>query len=526
MLLIFAMTCVLLGAQGIAMSEDSATTPPLRRILDVKASVWPSEMVEPGEATIVFEISNNSQYGAENILFSAAGGDSPQRLGRLSPGESQMISLAYAVSEAELEAGELAFYVTHDDINGGDPVKYELSARIVKTEAAPEIEFTRQLSKNEVTKDAAVTITYRVRNVGNVPLSNIVIKDKLGDFEGSVDALACGEDKLFSSRVAIEEDAVSHATATYEAPYTGDKKYERQLDDVSIRVTQPELTAALALESAAAEYGDTISGVITIVAQGADFTDVYVKDDVNGTLLTDSYEIPAGTSVNIACSWPVRAPSDYRLVISGMTSAGDRVEVITNTESVGLTGEFSRSDLKISATAATPVINRAGKARITVAIENTGNTAARDVILREKSLGDVRRFAFIAVGEPTYRDVVVDVAKDTVFEFGICTLDGEGNVQLADTVEIPISIASDGAEPESVEIRDETSVIDWIARNINNKETYTYLLMAAGGTLIILIAILLVSHGREHVSRRQRKARMQHRRQENAGRALGQLRKK
>lgn len=527
LLIILAMTCVFFGAQGIAISEDSATTPPLRHILEISLTVRPGEMVAPGDVTLAFEIKNQSDYSANNLCFTPADGKHPERLGQLSPGDSQIFTSIYSVTEEELEAGEIYFVVSHDDIMGDpEPVNYEVTAHIVKTEAEPQLEFTRQISAAAVSEGSTLTITYRVRNVGNVPLAQIRVKDKLGDFTGRVDELGCGEEKVFTSRLTADGDMVSRAAATYEAPSVDDETREQALDNVTIPLVQPELTAALTIDRSVARYGDTVNGVVTIVARGADFTDVFIKDDVNGTLLTDSYEIPAGTSVNIACSWPVRTPSDYRLMVSGLSSTGDRVQVATNTENVQLSGEFSTSNLSISATAVTPVINRAGKVRISVAIENSGNSAARDVILRETTLGEMHRFAFVPPGEPTYRQVLLDVEHDTTFEFSVCILDGNGNEQAVQAVAVPIVIASDGVSPEQVSSVNGGGFARWVERTMDDRTTYVWMLLGACGVLTILVIILLVSHGREHMNRRQRKARFQQKRREETDRIKRLPRKK
>jgi hypothetical protein len=518
---------VLFCAQGIAISEDAATAPPLRHILDIALAVRPGELVAPGDVTLIFEITNLSEYSADNLCFTTEDGGHPERLGQLPPGDSQVFTGTYSVTEAELEAGEIALVVSHDDIMGDEePVNYEVSAQIVKAEAAPELEFTRHISAAAISEGSALTITYRVRNVGNVPLSRIRVKDKLGDFTGRVDGLECGGEKVFTSRITATGDMVSKATVSYEAPSVDDETRELTLEDVTVPVVQPELTAALTLDRSVAGYGDTVNGIVAISAIGADFTDVYVMDDVNGTLLADSYEIPAGESVNIACSWPVRAPSDYRLMVSGLCSTGDRMEIATNTENVQLSGEFSDSKLGISATAETPVINRAGKVRINVAIENTGNSAARDVILREAGLGEVRRFAFVPAGEPTYRQVLVDVKENTTFEFSVCILDANGNEQTVQAVAVPIAIAADGASPEQAASGSGGGFAQWAERNMDDRTAYTWMLLAAGGVLTILVIILLVSHGREHMDRRQRKARSRQRRRDEAGRIHRQPRKK
>ena len=267
----------------------------------------------------------------------------------------------------------------------------------------------------------------------------------------------------------------------------------------------PLIAALPMLLLSGCEYnvGDTVHGVITIGASGADFTDVAVLDDIYHTIIADTLELRAGETLTVTCSWPVREVSDYRVRVEGVDATGERRQAFSDTSSVALTGEFSYSELSVEANAQTPELSRAGKARIMIAITNSGNVAARDVKLSEAMLGEIRTFEFVPAGEPTVKSILVDVNEDTEYLFSIEYTGDDGETVAVECAPVSIMITDGGAEP-AAELDDGDGDRKTYEINVN---TVFFWMMAAGGVvLLVLIVMLIISHDR---SRRERKLRMQ-----------------
>lgn len=508
-LIFLVMACVLLGAQGIAISESAATVPPLRHILEISFEVTPDELIESGDVTLSFSMRNDSNFVANDLYLTSATGNYTESLGQLLPGEERTFVRTYAVSDSELEEGRLSFIVSHADIvsEDGEAVTYSLDAIITRMDPTPDIEFTRQISPRHVAPGESVVLTYRVRNSGNVPLTQVKVSDSLGGFTGSVELLDPGATKIFSSSVTVNGEAISEATVSYLAPSVSDDAVSVKLDKVVITGSESTLTTALTVDRETAAVGDTVNGVITIAADGGDFTDIVVIDDVYHNVIADTLEVADGNSLTITCSWPVRGPSDYRVRVEATDRSGKRVEVYTETASVSFTGEFARTALSLSANAQTPEINRAGKTRINVAIVNSGNVSARDVVLREKTLGEVRRFEFVAAGEPTMRSVVVDVLEDTVFEFALTYTGIDGIPVEVQCEPVSVSIASGGADPIA-----EAGDNGRKPYELSDTSRYFWMIGIGSAALLVLIIILIVSHDRERRDRKRRQERERQRR--------------
>lgn len=503
-LIFLAMTCAILGAQGIAMSESEPTVPPLRHILDISLSVSPDELVESGDVTLTFTIRNDSEYDADNLYMASVDGHHSESLGQVEAGTTQTYTRAYSASDDELDSGRLSFTISHDDIvSGGEPVEYSVEALITRAEAAPGLEFTRHVSTDSVTAGASVLITYRVRNSGNVTLTRIRVADSLGSFTGQVDILEPGETKTFSSRITVSSNVTSKPSASYYAQGVSEEELHAYLEELSIAVVEPALTVGLTLDRQSANVGDTVNGVITIGASGADFTDVAVIDDVYHTIIADTLELRAGETLTVTCSWPVRGISDYRVRVEGVDATGERRREVSGTAGVALTGEFSFSELSVEANAQTPEISRAGKARIMIAITNSGNVAARDVKLSEANLGEIRTFEFVPAGEPTVKSILVDVTGDTEYLFSIEYTGDDGKTVVEECAPVSISITDGGAEP-AAELDDGDGSRK--TYEINDRAAFFWMMAAGGAVLLVLVIMLIISHDR---SRRERKLRIQ-----------------
>ena len=78
-----------------ARAESAEPThPPLRHVLDIRFSVSPAALVEPGAVTLTFTIANTSEYDAENVYISSSDGLRTEPLGQIEAGDSRTFSRA------------------------------------------------------------------------------------------------------------------------------------------------------------------------------------------------------------------------------------------------------------------------------------------------------------------------------------------------------------------------------------------------------------------------------------------------
>lgn len=505
-LLVWAMAAALAPACALGEGEGKP--------LDIQMAVSPEELVDAGEVMLSFTIENRSDAGVQNVYLSSADGLISEPLGAIAAGEKQSFTRQHSVTEAELQAGEILMILSHDDPDDAQrKVNYAARAAIRRGEARAQAEFTRQFSSRSVAAGGALTIVYRVRNAGNVALTDLRVRDKLGDFTARAERLEAGECCAFVSRVSLTEPAVSSASLSYAAEGGGTR--EADLEDVEIAVAQAEIELRFALGEVSSS-GDAAELVLTLRNVGeADCYDLRVTDELYGGVVADGFDLPAGGEPReIRRRCPIRGEAGFQWRVTGAGTDGATVDLRTETLHPALpaTGDAA---LSLSAAALTPRIRRSGDVTVRVRISNEGGADVRDVALLEQERGLMRNFAVLPAGGVIERDFSFRVTEDSAYRFSIRYVDGEGETQAISAPPAEVVIASDGVLPEGAKPR----FIEFSGNSIKvgGSSTFAVLLIAGCVVLLTLIVMLLVASRRARMEKRMRIAAERQRRKEEMG---------
>lgn len=521
--LLAALALALLCAGGFAMpsarAEDAEPTqPPLRHVLDIRFSVSPAALVEPGAVTLTFTIANTSEYDAENVYISSSDGLRTEPLGQIEAGDSRTFSRAHDVTEAELEAGRITYIFSHDGVAGDpDTVNYTVDCPIERAIARGEVEFTRQFSAAYARPGDVVTITYRVRNAGNVPIADLRVDDAPGEFAGRADRLDVGETRLFTSRVSVEDVTTSAPRLRYTVPAEGGGEREVTLSEARILLADEQLTATLALDRETARVGETVTATLTVMSLGnVSFYDLAVYDERFGGLVADSLEMEPGTqTLTIQRQYPVRGDATYQLRVRALSSSGAVIETLTEPVSLRALPAESGADISIYAEAVYPQIAAAGEVPVDVYILNEGGESARDAVLSELSTGtQLRAFDFLAARFTTHRRVYVPVSQTGELTFSVRYVNAAG---VACTVESPpvlVEIARGGQRLDQIE---ESAPYSGQSVKISENPTFLFMLGGAALLLIALAVALLITSRKQRRQRREKLEKQRRQRQEELG---------
>ena len=521
--LLAALALALLCAGGFAMPSARAegaepTQPPLRHVLDISFSVSPAALVEPGAVTLTFTIANTSEYDAENVYISSSDGLRTEPLGQIEAGDSRTFSRAHDVTEAELEAGRITYIFSHDGVAGDpDTVNYTVDCPIERAIARGEVEFTRQFSAAYARPGDVVTITYRVRNAGNVPIENIRVDDAPGEYSGRADRLDVGETRLFTSRVSVEDVTTSAPRLRYTVPAEGGGEREVTLSEARILLADEQLTATLALDRETARVGETVTATLTVMSLGnVSFYDLAVYDERFGGLVADSLEMEPGTqTLTIQRQYPVRGDATYQLRVRALSSSGAIIETLTEPVSLRALPAESGADISIYAEAVYPQIAAAGEVPVDVYILNEGGESARDAVLSELSTGtQLRAFDFLAARFTTHRRVYVPVSQTGELTFSVRYVNAAG---VACTVESPpvlVEIARGGQRLDQIE---ESAPYSGQSVKISENPTFLFMLGGAALLLIALAVALLITSRKQRRQRREKLEKQRRQRQEELG---------
>lgn len=484
-------------------------------MLDINFTLNPGELVAPGDTTMNFIITNRSSYDVKNVYLSSADGLLSEPIGQISAGETQTLTRPHAVTQEELDEGYVRCVVTHDAVTpGGDKVTHDLAAPVIKSDPRPQVDFTRQLSSKYVAPGGLLTITYRVTNSGNVPVTAVYVRDELGDFTGKMEKLDVGASRTFISRVTVNTGTQSEASLEYKVP-SGDT-VTRRLDNAVIQMSSSALEVEFSVGRSVFDP-DRADAVLILTNEGNDdYYDITVLDDVYGGVIADSITLPAHSRpMEVAFTYPVRGEGEYRWRVTGVSQAGESVDRATDTLTLHDEVLSREIDIDMRVTALTPKINRAGRVTFDVEVANRGTVTARSLRFYEVSRGDVRKLAVLPTGEPSRFTVSYDIREDSQFIFCLDYTDADGRPRTVSSDPIDIEITASGVTPE--QLGGGSLSLEGESVKMSTSSTFTILLGVASAALVSMFTILLVTSLRARQDKRRRVAEQKKRTREDLG---------
>lgn len=519
LVLICAALC--LGIMGMISPYTSAQAEPTddpladQRVLDIKFSVKPGDLVAPGEATMTFIISNNSDYDIQNVYLSSSDGLLSEPIGQIDAQETQTLVRPHSVTQEELDAGFVSYVISHDPVlEAAEKVSYSVDVPIIKIDANPSVDFTRQISSEYVAQGGMVAVTYKIRNTGNVPISAIRIKDSLGDFTGRMEQLEVGDTKIFISRVTINAEVASVPELEYADP--SGKKTTRELDKASIYLAESALDVVFSVGKSIFDE-NTADAILTLTNTGnSGYRDITILDDINGGVIGDSISLPQGSEpVEVAYTYSIRGEASYRWRITGVSEAGEEVDFVTETMTLHLENVSADITVSVEAVPRMTKINRPGYVSFDIIIQNMGTTMAQDARLYEVTRGDVRNLAVLPTGEPTQCIASYEVRKDSQFIFCLNYTDEKGYPRTVSTAPINVEITPGGETPENPE---EDALVPK-GDSVKMSASSAFLILSIGILMVLalLIVVLLITSRRARREKRERIAAQKQRLKEEMG---------
>ena len=515
-LCIFAAACCLPGEQAlrfavpVSLAEEDA-----RSQLEIRITARPEEMVAPGDVMLSFTIENVSDEPAPNVYLSSADGLLSEPVGQLAAGESQSFNRQHSVTPEELENGVISYIISHDDPD--DPngkINYTAHAAIRRSDVQPRVEFTRRFSTLNVEENGALTITYRIRNTGNVALQDLRVQDSLGDYTGKVETLDVGQSRTLISRAVITEEEISSAVLDYYAAGNPDERFTQALADQTISIAESGLSAHLSAAPSPFAQG-SCDLVLTLENTGdADIRDITITDESYGGVIADSLLVPAGQRIEFSYSCALRGDMQFTWKISGVSDSGKTITLRADA-GVSQLPAGEEQPLRLSVSTDTPRIRRSGNVDLNVVISNPGGTDVRAIALTEEAAGLMRSFQVIPAGGSIERSFRFEVKENASFAFSLEYTAGNGETQRISAAPVEIVIAPDGVLPEGAR----NTLIEFTGTSIKigGSSIYAALLISGLAVLLVLIVLLLIASRRARIEKQLRIAAEKQRRREEMG---------
>ncbi len=494
-LLAIFLLCLL--APLTALSEDATPEPVYPEALQVSASIEPNLMVAPEIVHLTITLTNSGDSPIADVRILRPNGSLVESVGTLGPGESRAHEERLSLSLEQFLGGGVTYLVrctlnpgTVNEIGG----RMTVQAPLERIEAKPSVEFSRSVSSEYVQAGEQVSLTYRVVNTGNVPLTDIVVSDPLTGDVGGLAELAPGQKHTFTTRVAVASDAESLPTLTCYSKANPEVPIVRDLGETHIHVTDQRLEAVLSADQAAVRSGESVTLRMTLFnASDIACERLRVTDQNGAELDSPLFSLKPGERYEVTQSVQMRETTTFLMTVSGRTEGGSAISARSNPLTVAVQAAANRARVALSAQVNPNTPVPAGTVRFTLRLNNTGEDALRRVKLSEQSRGAIRTLWVVPPGETLVEQDYPLGGKPFVF---LAEMTDEKGGRLT-VLSAPIAVEA-AAQPQSA--NPAPTPLAMLAgtsyRLSGGVSTFLMMMIGAASVLAVLIAIIAVNSAR------------------------------
>ena len=469
---------------------------------------------EPTEITVSIVVSNSGDEempGPVKLYYPSL--EQVEEFGSptLAAGSSRNWEGTWKVTQAELNAGEIDFYVYYPikDENGELKNKAKkLSFKISYTGSEPELTITRTILPKLAAKNQEVSIIYEIANVGAAEVTNVTIKENadISSTAGAIKSIQPGETGkyVFTAKMGTK-DLTSSAAIGYKA---GGKSYSANVEADTVKYGTPELTATLQADKKGGAPGDTVKLNLILKNTGkGDYTNIEVTDANLGTVFTGE-SVKAGSTIALEKDLTVTETTDLQFIIKAAGADGKQLETATGRVHIVATDPTKQVVLNVEA-----------KADRTEVYSIPGGVVRFTITVRNESAVDVKNISVKAVDKEVYlfdeipsgqsrsvtRDMEISMAGS--FQFTANAKDELGQVVTFYSNTVPIAYAPPTPvpteaplvtppAPQTKEMPQATSAPQWINQSEQIANNAKWILAGIAGALAVLLLIGAVRRGR------------------------------
>ncbi|WPR73990.1 gliding motility-associated C-terminal domain-containing protein [Algoriphagus sp. NG3] len=365
--------------------------------IEVTKTSNPKFFNEAGEViTYTIVVTNVGNVTLEDVEVSDPLTNFDESIGALVPGESQVFTTTYTLTQQDVDNTNLVNTATATGVTpDGEVVEDTDNARIFVI-GAPAIEITK--SASPLTFDEVgdvITYTLRVTNIGNETLTDVTISDPLTSTDENVGTLAPNQSAVITvTYTAIQAD-IDQGFIVNTATVSGtDPDNAVVIDSDNARVLGLR-SGAIGIDKKANQLtfdaaGDELTYTITVTNEGnVTLSDVEVTDPLTG-LTWDVGTMAPGESVSTVTSYTVDQDDvDIGLVLNEATATGltPANRTVTDTDNARVLSRRSGS-ISINKVPLQRTYNASGEViDYTLTVTNTGNVTLTNVEVTDPLTG-------------------------------------------------------------------------------------------------------------------------------------------
>ena len=452
----------------------------------------------------------------------------------LSVGASKRWTGDWKVTQAQLEAGKVAFKISYSYYeDNGDEEEPKLvkkgknfSKKITYTsaEAKPEISVSRTIKPTTAQKGQEVSVIYEIANTGTVDVTSVNIKENasISSKSGTIDSIAAGATGTYTfTAVMGSKDLTSNATVSYKA---GGKTFTSKVESATVKYGEVNLSATLKADKKGGAPGDTVKLTLTLKNSGnLDFTNVTVTDPVLGTVFSGE-TVKAGETLTLEKDLIITETQELQFTVKADETTGKGVETATGRVKVVAMDPTQQIVLKLDAEADRSIVYKEiGTVRISVTVHNDSAVEVKNISVKAVET-ELYSFESIPAGGSAsfIRDVDVNLqdmpGNKGTFQFTATCKDQLDQVLSFTSNPIVISYAEPTPVPTEAPLVTPPAPAaeplptdqpepEWLGRVEGIAENAKWILAGIAGVLLLLLLIGAVRRGK---SRSESKKAMDH----------------
>ena len=312
-----------------------------------------------------------------------------------------------------------------------------------ESEPGPALEVQRSVSKRFVGMGGTAALVYRVENTGDVPLHDIDLTDPLCGLILALDTLGPGEYETAQVNVTVTQECESAPKAVW---HCGEERFEQALEPLAIAPAVNGLQAALSVDREEALRGETALLSLQLTNTGnTALYDIELTDGSLGRLSPLPGVIAPGETVQKQIEIQIGGDSVFCITAQARTESDETVSAQSNEASVTLKESAGQIRLRISAEPVQEESAR-GTAKARITLTNEGGTAVENVVISERSLGQMRTLAAVAPGEMRFvLECAIEKTSEMLFLAQFAEQDGSRTTVLSEK----ITLVPGTAEPDA-----------------------------------------------------------------------------
>lgn len=418
------------------------------------------------------------------------------------------------ITDEMLDAGEatctVSYVLAKGDTRYEKRVTREYSAAIMRGTAQPSIEFSRSQSMTYAQPGQSITLTYTVKNTGNVPLINVNVTDELVGEVGTLSELAIDEKKTFTKRVTVGESALS-SKPRVSYSYSGSQDIvEKELAASSIKIAQPSLEVVLESDATLVNPGDTVMLRCKLINNGnVGYKKVQLSDQVLGDL---GYidDLRAGKDTVYAKAVRISSKTTFKFTVTANDTTGSDVTAVSNSLTIDVVNQADEDSLTLSAQPDRTSVAEGETVTFTLVLCNSGASDIYGIEVSERTRGFIAHVNQLRAGETMPITVGYDVTGYEMFTFSatMTQQDGAKREALAGPITISLGQAAPTEEPTAAPTATPAPTIaPGLLRAYDEAFNHivTCILAISVCLIIVLIVIALACRAQRKSARRRRR---------------------